>query len=176
MTLQHLGMKAIANSRQNRPENVNVMETFVAEEIERQLKQLPPKLSQYIKHYEVATYALNRLPPLYASCEEGVRKQALRAKNELKGEIETSVRQALAAVQRDPIRFSTPLMQSGLEAEKDRVAIAKIKNYLESKQLTWEDLAKLVEKKQQFSKSPYSTNPEKPAYPKSSWSDSRYRL
>ncbi|MBC6421985.1 MAG: late competence development ComFB family protein [Hormoscilla sp. SP5CHS1] len=35
------------------------------------MKQLPPELADYINRVEVATYALDRLPPLYASSQEG---------------------------------------------------------------------------------------------------------
>lgn len=91
------------------PKYQNVMEVWVDEEIDRQLKGLSENLLKYISRVEVATYALNRLPPLYASCQEGRNKQEQRAKN-IRGKIQETVRQAIAAVQRDPIRLSTPLI------------------------------------------------------------------
>ncbi|MGC9524708.1 MAG: late competence development ComFB family protein [Limnospira sp.] len=87
----------------------NVMEILVNEEIDRQLQHLSENLLKYINRIEVATYALNRLPPLYASCQEGLAKQKQQAKK-YRSKIHETVRQALAAVQRDPIRLSTPLM------------------------------------------------------------------
>jgi hypothetical protein len=87
----------------------NVMEELVTEEAKRQLASLSPKLSQYIKRVEVETYALNRLPPLYASCREGWMQQLKRGRAEFSAAIKTAVRQAIAAVQRDLLRISTPL-------------------------------------------------------------------
>jgi hypothetical protein len=85
------------------------MEDLVAEEVKRQLASLSPRLCQYIKRVEVETYALNRLPPLYASCQEGWMQQLKRGKAEFHAPIKTAVRQAIAAVQRDLLRHSTPL-------------------------------------------------------------------
>ena len=87
----------------------NIMETLVQQEIQRQTKGLPDKLLKYLDLAEVATFALNRLPPLYASSEQGKQKQSQKGQLKLKNEVATAVRQALAAVQRDPIRTSTPL-------------------------------------------------------------------
>jgi len=86
------------------------MEDLVAEEVRRQLALLSPRLTQYIKRVEVETYALNRLPPLYASSKEGWLHQKRKAGNELPDQIKQSVRQAIAAVQRDLLRSSTPLV------------------------------------------------------------------
>jgi len=46
------------------------------------MKQLPPELADYINRVEVATYALDRLPPLYASSQEGRCHQRVRGKQE----------------------------------------------------------------------------------------------
>lgn len=89
----------------------NVMEDLVAEEVRGQLASLPSRLTQYIKRFEVETYALNRLPTLYASSREGWMHQQKRARKEFQGTIKTAVRQAIAAVQRDLLRSSTPLFQ-----------------------------------------------------------------
>lgn len=95
----------------------NVMEDLVAEEVRSQLAQLSPRLSQYIKRSEVETYALNRLPTLYASSREGWLHQQKRARLELHGQIKTAVRQALMAIQRDPLRSSTPLVKEQSEEQ-----------------------------------------------------------
>lgn len=102
----------------------NVMEDLVSEEVRGQLASLSPKLTQYIKQFEVETYALNRLPTLYASSREGWMHQQKRARKEFQGTIKTAVRQAIAAVQRDLLRSSTPLFQdeeatSELSSRKD---------------------------------------------------------
>lgn len=88
----------------------NIMEDLVAEEVKRQVASLSPRLSQYIKRVEVETYALNRLPPLYASSQEGLLQQQKRGRESLIEEVKKAVRQALVAVQRDVLRHSTPLI------------------------------------------------------------------
>ncbi|MBE9226394.1 late competence development ComFB family protein [Phormidium sp. LEGE 05292] len=87
----------------------NAIEPMVVQEVEHQLQQLPPKMLKYIDPIQVVAYALNRLPALYATSEEGWHWQQLRAKTKLKEQITTAVRQALVAVQSDPLKVSTPL-------------------------------------------------------------------
>ncbi len=89
---------------------LNVIESLVAQEVERQLRHLPPHLVTYIRRDEVIAYALNRLPPMYATSIEGWQRQQRRAKSECLDRIVRAVRQGLAAVQRDPIKVSTPLV------------------------------------------------------------------
>jgi hypothetical protein len=99
----------VNNVTPSAPAHINVMERWVAEEVEKQLKQLPERVLRYVKRVEVETYALNRLPPLYASSEKGWQHQCDRAQQELQAQITHVVRQAFAAVQVDPIRLSQPL-------------------------------------------------------------------
>lgn len=92
---------------------INVLETIVTEEVERQIEKLSPHLARYINPAQVIAYALNRLPSLYATSEEGWHKQQLKAKTELKDQIIKAVRQGLAAVQKDPLKVTTPLKIRG---------------------------------------------------------------
>ncbi len=87
----------------------NAIEPLVVEEAQRQLEGLPAKLIRYIDLAEVIAYALNRLPALYATSEQGWQRMQARAKNQLQAEMVAAVRQGFAAVQRDPLRVSTPL-------------------------------------------------------------------
>lgn len=41
----------------------NIMETLVSEEVAKQMRHLPKHLKGYLDPIDVATYALNRLPP-----------------------------------------------------------------------------------------------------------------
>ncbi len=102
---------AISVPVQPQPDQVytNVMEDLVADEVDRQLAALPPRVLRFIKRAEVETYALNRLPALYASSTQGLGYQRKRAQREFKAKILEAVRQALAAVQVDPLRLSNPL-------------------------------------------------------------------
>lgn len=116
---------------------VNVMEMLVAEEVESQLQQLPSRVQKYVKRIEVETYALNRLPALYASSEKGWQHQYEKAKHEMRSHIKNAVRQALAAVQVDPLRTSQPLR---IRDEDSRLALQVLRDMLQQPELTWDGL------------------------------------
>ena len=89
----------------------NTLEPAVAREVHRQLQTLPPRLVSYINPAQVIAYALNRLPPLYATSEKGWELQQQRIHTELQAQIVIEVRRGIAAVQRDPFRPATPFRQ-----------------------------------------------------------------
>jgi hypothetical protein len=116
----------------------NVMERLVAEEVERQKAKLPPKLREYIKTVEVETYALNRLPALYASSEKGWQLQYEKAGKIHAEAVSKSVRQGIAAVQVDPLRASQPL--SVRQNDESEVILSTFRNMLNQPDLGWEDI------------------------------------
>ena len=116
---------------------INVMEMLVAEEVTKQIKGLPPRMLKYLKQTEVETYALNRLPSLYASSEKGWQHQYEKAKRELYSQIKSAVRQALAAVQVDPIRSSAPLNFS--YDEDAETVLALLRTLYQQPDLSWDD-------------------------------------
>lgn len=115
---------------------MNVMELLVAEEVEKQVKTMHPRMLKYLKQVEVETYALNRLPSLYASSEKGWQHQYEKAKRELHNQIKSAVRQAFAAVQVDPIRASEPLR--GQDNEAANVALNALREILRQPDLNWD--------------------------------------
>lgn len=88
----------------------NAIEPIVIQEVEQQLQNLSPNILRYINSAQIIAYALNRLPALYATSKEGWNAQQLRAQKQMKEQISLAVRQGLAAVQRDPLKISTPLL------------------------------------------------------------------
>jgi hypothetical protein len=84
------------------------MEIIVKDEIFEEFKKLPTNVAKFISVAEVAAYALNRLPPLYVSSEEGKAYQQ-RKVEEMREAIHRAVLQGISAVMRDPIRKATPL-------------------------------------------------------------------
>jgi len=96
----------------------NVMEDLVYDEIARQIKHYPKNLAGYINKVEVATYALNRLPALYASSQNGQSQQIQVARKKYKDHVVSAVRRAIAAIERDPLRVSAPIV-SDLENHYD---------------------------------------------------------
>lgn len=121
----------------------NVMETFVQEEIEYQLEnnKTLAKTADYINLLEVATFALNRLPCYYASSLEGIeiQKRRIKEKRELKQKISLVVSQAFAAVERDPLRRSTPIIEEDGKNifDEARKTLSQISDTLPEAELSW---------------------------------------
>ncbi len=116
----------------------NTMEILVSEELNRQLKLIPPRLAKYLNTHEIAAFALNRLPALYATSERGWRQQCVKGKRDYADQIKHAVRQGVAAVQKDPLRVETPLVPpSNQDAEK---ALAALRQVLQCEELTWQNL------------------------------------
>ncbi len=128
----------------------NVMEELVDKAIDKEFVKLPKKLAAYLDRRQVATYALNRLPPLYASSEEGENIQKKRARQEMSSEIESAVRHGFAAVRQDPLRNSTPLQKERVSAEAlndyqaaDR-ALKQLRKLLNRPHLCWDNLVEAL--------------------------------
>lgn len=122
---------------------INVMELLVAEEIERQLGQLAARKASFFKPEEVMTYALNRLAPLYASSARGLEMQENRARQEFAEPVRVAVRQGIAAVERDPLRHSTPIEIP--EDENAQRALRVLQSILQNPSLDWDNLPTAVE-------------------------------
>ena len=130
---------------QNEQINRNIMEVLVAEEIERQINRYPDNIKQHLNRIEVATHALNRLPPLYASCHEGFNKQKLKGRTEYSTKITRTVRQAFAAVQQDLLRSSTPLVsEENYESQEAKKALQELIDFLPHREFSWDKLIKLI--------------------------------
>ena len=110
--------------------------------MEQQLRQLPTRVLKYVKSIEVETYALNRLPSLYAVSEKGWQSQYHKAKYELRKDISNAVRQAIAAVQIDPLRASRPLVRrpSPYASGANMALLEQFRVALGQPNLTWESL------------------------------------
>lgn len=116
----------------------NVMERLVAKEVERQINQLPEKLRAYIKPVEVATYALNRLPTLYASSEKGWQRQYEKAVKAHTEDVAKAVCLGIAVVQVDPLRAARPL--SVRKKDEAEAILTSLRTLLHQPELTWEDI------------------------------------
>jgi hypothetical protein len=96
----------------------NVMELLVDSEIDHQTHDYPQEEAQGINRIEVAAYALNHLPPLYASSQEGVEIQLSKGHTEFGELIIVAVAQALEIITQKPDRLVTPLRPiAEIEAE-----------------------------------------------------------
>ncbi|MDJ0576708.1 MAG: late competence development ComFB family protein [Xenococcaceae cyanobacterium MO_234.B1] len=126
----------------------NVMEDLVAEEIEKQLKRYPKNTVKFINHVEVASYALNRLPPLYASSHKGLNQQKFKGKSEFSIKITRVVREAIAAVQQDLLRDSSPLTMEldkvSQELQEAENALRELGEFLPNSEISWKNLVRTV--------------------------------
>lgn len=128
-------MKTIDPPPQGDRKYINVMESLVAQEVGKQLQTVPARVRRYLKMEEVVTYALNRLPTLYACSERGWRYQQQLAKRDMQRKIGDAVRQAIAAVQADPLRRSQPI---ALSRNSDAEGVLQaLKDLLQIPDLTW---------------------------------------
>lgn len=166
----------------NRAAYRNAMESLVVEEVDRQLQRLPAKLVEYISTAEVIAYALNRLPALYATSEKGWRQQRLRGKNELKNQVNTVVRQALVAVQRDPLRVAAPL-QITAEEQEPYSALQGLRQVLGKEHLSWDTLVDVVDRSLRKARRECKSEQKQPVTLPSQgtlqeydWDDNRYNL
>lgn len=79
-----------------RKQFINVMEELVLTEAIARVAEIEATSDCTLDLGDIAAYALNRLPPLYATTEEGASYQRGRAKEELHGLIAQKVSEALA--------------------------------------------------------------------------------
>ena len=79
-----------------RKQFINVMEELVLTEAIARVAEIEATSDQVLDVGDIAAYALNRLPPLYATTEEGANYQRQHAKEELLELIAQQVRYAIA--------------------------------------------------------------------------------
>ncbi|WP_265416079.1 late competence development ComFB family protein [Aphanothece sacrum] len=128
------------------------MEILVKEEIEKQLKCYPKALKAYFNTIEIETHALNRLPALYASSKIGEEQQKRLGKKRYQEQIKSAVRRAIAAIERDPLRKSTPLIsEENTQYQIANNALKRLEKLLkdyqlinENEDLCWHNLTSLV--------------------------------
>ncbi|MBD2447334.1 late competence development ComFB family protein [Nostoc sp. FACHB-152] len=78
-----------------RKQFINVMEELVLTEAIARVAEIEATSESSLDVGDIAAYALNRLPPLYATTEEGANYQSLRAKAELQELISQQVSEAI---------------------------------------------------------------------------------
>lgn len=121
----------------------NAIEELVVEEAKAQISRLSTERQKDVSLDEIVAYALNRLPPMYATTQRGWVQQRKRAYNELKKEIAHTVRRAMMGVRYDSLRESSPLPQSELEDQAR--SLGKLQDLLGRKDLSWKDIPDAVE-------------------------------
>ena len=78
-----------------RKQFINVMEELVLSHAISRVAEIEQTSDTSLDVGDIAAYALNRLPPLYATTEEGANYQRQRAREELQGLIQQQVLEAI---------------------------------------------------------------------------------
>ena len=102
-----------------RKQFINVMEELVLTEAIARVAEIEATADVTLDLGDIAAYALNRLPPLYATTEEGAEYQRNRAKEELQNLISEKVDEAISRNINRPDFF--PERQAIRKGSKDEV-------------------------------------------------------
>ncbi|NJM28027.1 MAG: late competence development ComFB family protein [Pseudanabaena sp. RU_4_16] len=121
----------------------NILEDLVIEEARSQIQRLGSRVRTQFIPGEVAAYALNRLPPLYASTDRGWLQQRKRANTDLRAQIINAVQQGMIAVRKDPLRHPKPMPQ--IELESTALSLSKLGKLLNKPELKWKEVPAALE-------------------------------
>lgn len=122
----------------------NAVEDIVIKEARLQREALRADVKQRIQLHEVAAYALNRLPTLYAATQNGWLEQCSRSRNELDLEIANAVRRGIHILQiGDPLHDTTPLPET--EFNCNAKSLIKLREVLSKPNMRWSDVPPKVE-------------------------------
>lgn len=122
----------------------NVLENLVLSAAQAVAKQVDESLRSQINLAEVSAYALNRLPPMYATSQRGWEVLRRKAKEELSREILLQVKAAFGQVVNRPKRNPQPLPFQKIELEYDD-ALLQLQIILNREDLNWLNLSEVVE-------------------------------
>lgn len=92
-----------------RKQFINVMEELVLTEAIARVAEIEATSENSLDVGDIAAYALNRLPPLYATTEEGANYQRLRAKAELQELISQQISESIGRNLNQPNDNRTPV-------------------------------------------------------------------
>ncbi|MCG6137095.1 MAG: late competence development ComFB family protein [Nostoc sp. LLA-1] len=93
-----------------RKQFINVMEELVLTEAIARVAEIEATSERSLDVGDIAAYALNRLPPLYATTEEGASYQRLRAKAELQELISQQISESIGRNLDQPNDNRTPVV------------------------------------------------------------------
>jgi Late competence development protein ComFB len=94
----------------------NYMEQAVSLESQAMLNKIAPEMNSVIHLAEVSALALNQLPPLYVTSQEGLERLKRKYQLDLRYLVRQTARRAVTTVVQAPFRSSTPL-QSEVQSE-----------------------------------------------------------
>jgi uncharacterized protein (UPF0297 family) len=108
---------------------INVMEELVLSEALTRIAQIEATSDCALEVGDIAAYALNRLPPLYATTEEGANYQRQKAKEELKDLINQQVNDAINRYLNQPIFYPE---RQAIQSSQGKNVLQEVSSLLES--------------------------------------------
>ncbi len=120
----------------------NALEELVIEEAEAQYKRLGADIKKRVDLSEVIAYALNRLPPMYATTQRGWTQQRKKAEQELGQAITKTVRNGFLSTQSDNLRQNDPIPAHELISQAR--SLAKLRKLFNKEYLKWKDVPDVV--------------------------------
>jgi Late competence development protein ComFB len=122
---------------------INVLEVLVLDATERQIQRLEPEVAKLLTTEEVSAYALNRLPAMYATSEDGYKALRERVRKELKSDVVNKIREGIVKMSQSPMRRFLPPPFEQFDQQRGE-AIAELKALLQEEELTWENVPEMV--------------------------------
>ncbi|MGV2828561.1 late competence development ComFB family protein [Myxosarcina sp. GI1(2024)] len=123
-----------------RKQFINVMEELVLSEAITRIAEIEQTSDSSLDVGDIAAYALNRLPPLYATTEEGANYQRQRARQELQALIQDQVREAISRYLDRPKFFPE---RQALSAKNDSTIATQLSSLLKDYAPSYEAQSKL---------------------------------
>jgi len=122
----------------------NVMEKIVEVAATHITRKWSVEEREQIDFEQVAAFALNRLPPMYATSARGYQFLRQKAVNELHQEITLIVFDALLHIKGLPNFENAPIPIYRFEREMDKI-FPELRRILNRPDLTWDNLVAIVE-------------------------------
>nr|WP_210391337.1 late competence development ComFB family protein [Synechococcus sp. PCC 7502] len=119
-----------------RKQFINVMEELVLAESVARVAEIESATNTVLDLGDIAAYALNRLPPLYATTEEGAAYQRKRALAELQTLITQQVKEAIDRSLDRPKFFPE---RAGIEPKPQEGVLSQLNNLLQAYAPEFED-------------------------------------
>jgi hypothetical protein len=132
----------------------NILESLVTAIVERRVNRLDEAVQNKINIDDVAAYVLNRLPPMYATSRRGLQNLRQRVKSEMTSQIISIVKEALNRVVQAPERALSPLPFEKFNVELED-ALVQLRELLGRDDITWRNIAEIVEECLRAPKSDY---------------------
>lgn len=120
------------------------METLVREEMDRQLAAPGAPNPQDFDPADAIAYALNRLPALYATTEEGWKRQVQRAQKGLMDLVVMTTAWGINEAQRKYKPFDTPLAIETASPTAER-ALTELRVLLGRDDISWHNLSQVIQ-------------------------------